>query len=358
MKVDVVIAGAGPAGSIAALILSRHGKKVLVLEKDTFPRGKVCGDSLNPRCGVIWQRYGLETSFARLPHARTAGFVLERDGSPVLRHRFRGAATWSVDRAVLDAWLAEEAQASGATYRFGVSVQGLTATGVRTSGEEIAAPLVIGADGRNSVIGRLSGLARASAPCRRIGWQAFIERPTLDDCVHMNVFPGGYYGVSRIDAVRATLTMVLFAGHDLTPDHVLARYFPGAVATPWKSIHPISRQPWRVTDGRIWLVGDAARVLEPFTGEGISSAIATAEMAARQILAADRIGLETAARGYRRAHARFYGWRMLTNTAMRWALEDSRRSLRLLDTLRWCPAAIRRLVEAVQSPESPQLKVG
>ena len=57
MKYDVVIAGAGPAGSVAALILSRAGKKVLVVEKDSFPRAKICGYSMNPR-GCVGVAFG------------------------------------------------------------------------------------------------------------------------------------------------------------------------------------------------------------------------------------------------------------------------------------------------------------
>jgi len=343
---------------MTALILGRAGKKILVLDKDHFPRTKVCGYSMNPRSWSIWERHGLAEGFHRLPHFQLGGFTLEHEGVSVLRHRFRDNKARTVDRAILDGWLAKEAQASGVDYRFGVAVQGLTATGVQTSDGEFAAPLIIGADGRNSVIARVSGLARPSRHCNRVAWQSYIEAPSLSDHVHMNVFPEGYYGINRIDSTRITATIVLTANASVTPEEILARYHPEAFTSSWKSVSPISRGPWEVTDGRCWLVGDSAQVLEPLTGEGISSALATAEMAARNILAIEQVGIAAATRQYRREHRRFYGRRMLINSFARWALEDYRRCLPIINGLKLWPAAVAQMVEWVQSPENPKLQPG
>src|SRR5580658_11288721 len=110
MTYDVIVAGAGPAGSLAALVLARAGKKVLVLDKSHFPRAKVCGYALNPRCHPLLQRHGLIDRFRRLSHFDIAGFTLEYDGRIVLRHNFRRDRTRTIDRADLDAWLAGEAR--------------------------------------------------------------------------------------------------------------------------------------------------------------------------------------------------------------------------------------------------------
>jgi flavin-dependent dehydrogenase len=355
---DVVIAGGGPAGSMAALILSRAGKKVLVLERTHFPRAKVCGSSLNPRNWSLWQRHGLTERFQRLPHFDIGGFTLKRKGIPILRHSFRKPGARAVERSTLDAWLADEASSSGATFQFGVTVQGLTATHLQTSAGEIEAPLIIGADGRNSAIGRFSHLARPSEPCGRVGWQAFIDLPNLDDHIHMNVFPEGYYGMCKISSTQITTSLVLFAASKATPEQIMARYLPQAAPTAWKCMHPISRKPWDVTNGRCWLTGDAAHVLEPLTGEGIYSALATAEMAARHILSIDRVGVKTAANRYRRQHRRFYGLRMMINALAGWSLTDSRRSMRMMQALRYWPSAAAQMVEWVQGAENPRLQEG
>jgi flavin-dependent dehydrogenase len=354
MTHDVVIAGGGPAGSIAALVLARAGRKVLVLDKSHFPRAKVCGSTINPRCHPLLERHGLVDRFRQLPHFDLGGFTLEDEGRAVLRHNFRRdhSRSRTIDRAELDAWLAGEARASGAEYQFGVTVNGLSPAGVQTSGGDFAAPLVLGADGRNSVIGRLGGLTRPARACSRIGWQSCIDLPALDGHVHMNVFPEGYYGLARIDATRITLSMVLSAGAKVTPQQIMARYLPGAASASWKSIHPISRPAARAADDRVWLAGDAARVLEPFTGEGIFSALATGEMAARHILSIEALGVRTAARNYRREHRRFYGPRNFINRFVRWTLEDTRRSRHIMRVLKLWPGAVTGMVDWVQSPDA------
>ncbi len=356
MKYDVIIAGAGPAGSMAALVLSRAGKRVLVLEKAQFPRVKVCGNSLNPRSWALWKRHRLTDSFEALPHFDLAGFTLEKEGHPVVRHRFRAQRTRTLDRGMLDAWLAGEAQASGAEYRFGIAVQNISASEVHTSAGSFAAPIIIGADGRNSTVGRLSNLATHSPPCGRVGWQTFIDLPALNDHVHMNIFREGYYGMNRINATQATITMVLFTHAKTTPDQIFARYLPGATNAGWKSLSPITKTPWHLTDGHTWLAGDAVRLLEPLTGEGIYSALITGEMVACNILSIDRMGLEKAMQNYRSQHRSFYGSRTLINSLVRWTLLDSRRSMKIMSILKLWPTAVSHMVELVQKPENPRLQ--
>ena len=350
MNYDVIIVGAGPGGSMAAMVLSRTGKRVLVLEKSTFPRSKVCGYSLNPRCWPIWEKYGLTERFNQLPHFDVAGFTLEQVGTPIVRHPFQGQPTRTVERGVLDLWLAQEAQGCGAQYQFGVTVKSVADGKVTTSSGEYDAPIIIGADGRNSVVGRMSQLARPSEHCGRVGWQAFIDLPSLGNHIHMNVFPEGYYGVNRIDATRTNVTLVLFSGAKVRPEEIMHRYLPDATYQSWESVHPISRRPWEVTNGRAWLVGDAARILEPMTGEGIYSAMATAEMASHHILSIKDVGVDVAAANYRRQHRRFYGARTLFNSMVRWALQDSKRSARIMNGLRRWPRLVNPMVEWVQSP--------
>jgi flavin-dependent dehydrogenase len=320
------------------------------LEKATFPRSKVCGYSLNPRCWPIWEKYGLTDDFNQLPHFDIAGFTLEKEGRPIVRHPFQGHKTRTVERGVLDQWLAQEAQKSGARFEFGVTVKNISEGRVVTSSGDFHAPIIIGADGRNSVVGRMSKLARPPGPCGRIGWQTFVDMPSLGDHVYMNVFPEGYYGLNRIDEKRTNITIVLFSHAKVRPEEIMRKYLPEASYEAWKSVHPISRRPWELTDGQSWLVGDAARILEPLTGEGIYSALATAEMAAVNILSIGNVGTAAAAENYRRQHRRLYGSRTLINSMVRWALEDSARSTRIMNFLSLCPALVGHMVEWVQSP--------
>ena len=99
-------------------------------------------------------------------------------------------------------------------------------------------------------------------------------------------------------------------------------------------------------------------MLEPLTGEGIYSALATAEMAAGHILSIEKMGVESAMRRYRREHRRFYGLRTRVNAFVRWSLRDSRRSMRLMRGLKYWPAVTSQMVEWVQRAKKTQFQAG
>ena len=85
---DAVIVGAAPAGSLAALVLARAGKRVALLDRATFPRTKVCGNCVNPSTWLIWRRLGLAERFAALPHHAATGFAIHCEGRTVYEHDF------------------------------------------------------------------------------------------------------------------------------------------------------------------------------------------------------------------------------------------------------------------------------
>src|ERR1700743_35964 len=115
---DVVIVGAAPAGSLAALVLARAGKRVALLDRAAFPRPKVCGNCVNPSTWAIWQKLGLAEKFAALPHHNSTGFAIHRGGRTVYEHDFAspGRGPRCVSREVLDDWLRREAQGGGAEF--------------------------------------------------------------------------------------------------------------------------------------------------------------------------------------------------------------------------------------------------
>jgi flavin-dependent dehydrogenase len=333
---DVVIVGAAPAGSLAALVLARKGYRVALLDRATFPRVKVCGNCINPSAWEIWQQLGLTESYSALPHQELTGFTVNIEGRPIYAYDFapphRGPR--AIARDILDDWLRREAETAGAEFFPETTVTGVEAkTGtVQTNRGEFSGQIVFGADGRNSLVARQSGLMPKPRRCHRVAWQTSIPAPTsLDDRTHMHIFEEGYFGYCRYNATDAVISMVLDARRTQDPQVLAHRYFPQLEPQQWLRMNPITRAAARVGIARVWLLGDAARVVEPFTGEGITFALATGHLAATL---ADE-GLRTAAldraqRAYATRHRELYHRRAWVNTLLRWTLTTPSRSVRLL----------------------------
>src|SRR3954468_10329775 len=171
--IDVLIAGAGAAGSVAATVLARAGARVLVLDRARFPRPKLCGDTLNPGALGVLQRLGLDcAAAASIP---LAGMIVTGDDGVRVVGRYDKVSGRGISRSDLDAALMMGAAGAGARIEQGVLVQGPvidtsgsqpSVTGLRVTGADgkpldIPARMVIAADGRYSRVARALGLSSA-----------------------------------------------------------------------------------------------------------------------------------------------------------------------------------------------------
>ena len=352
---DVVIVGAGPAGSTAALALARAGKKVALLDRASFPREKVCGNCINPSAWKIWDELGLTEEFSALPHQEIRGLRIQSEGREIYRHLFRAPRRGprAVSRTFLDDWLRRKAQEAGAEFYPETAVTGVDPLvgEVQTARGLFSGEVIVGADGRNSVVGRICGLMPPPRRCHRVAWQATITAPDdLDDQVHMNLSEEGYYGYCRFSSTEAVVSMVLDARQTQDPLRAARRYLPEFPVQDWIRMNPISRAPAKLSKGRVWLIGDSARVVEPFTGEGITFALNTALLAAQAInLGFHRHDLAAAFGSYRRAHRMLYFRRSWVNGLVRAILESPARTVRLFRRIRPAPAFFSVLVDRVHA---------
>ena len=350
---DVVIVGAAPAGSLAALVLARAGHRVALLDRAAFPRIKICGNCINPAAWDIWERLGLSDSYSSLPHHEITGFDIHVEGRTLYQHDFPERGPRAIPRDVLDDWLCREAQSAGAEFFPETTVTGVdprTGT-VQTTRGEFTGQLVFGADGRNSLVARQSRLMPPPRRCHRIAWQTSIPVPPgLDDHAHMHVFEEGYFGFCRTSPTRAVISMVLDSRRTQDPLLLVRRFFPHFEQQEWLRMNPITRAPARTGSDRVWLLGDAARVVEPFTGEGILFALSTGLLAAESaIVGLEQNRLPAALAAYTRSHRRLYRRRAWVNTLLRWLLTTPSRPVRLLRNVDRLPGIVSFLSHRVHA---------
>jgi flavin-dependent dehydrogenase len=352
---DVIIVGAAPAGSLAALVLARAGRRVALLDRAAFPRAKVCGNCINPAAWEIWQKLGLTESYSALPHRELTGFDIHCEGRLLYRHEFQAPQRGprAITRDALDDWLCRQAQAAGAEFFPETTVTGLDPRNgiVQTTGGEFSGRLIFGADGRNSLVARQSGLMPPPRRCHRVAWQTSISAPPgLDNHAHMHLFEEGYFGYCRTGPTDAVISMVLDSRRTQDPLLLVRRYFPRFEQQDWLRMNPISRAPARTGSGRVWLLGDAARVVEPFTGEGITFALSTGLLAAETALAGfARNDLAAALAAYSSQHRRLYRRRAWVNTLLRWLLTTPSRPVRLLRNVESLPGIVSFLSHRVHA---------
>jgi geranylgeranyl reductase family protein len=312
---DVLIAGAGPAGSGTAALLAQGGARVLLLDKATFPRDKACGEYTSPETERVLARIGALEHVEREAHPRRVpAMKIFGPGGQGTTIDYHWAGTdgdvLATPRLRLDAALVGYAVATGVTLREGVRVQRALvedgrAVGVvaRTPGgaeETLRAPLVIGADGGHSAIVRSLGLGRPVRWPRKLGLVARYEGVRLpDDAGEMHTAAHGYVGLAPL---TDGLVNVGYVQRLPAPDGVgtearflagLARFplLPARLAgarrvTPIRGMGPIAVQVRRVAGAGFLLVGDAAGFFDPFTGEGVYKALRGAELAAEVARAA------------------------------------------------------------------------
>jgi len=293
-RVDVLVVGAGPAGSATAMHLARGGARVLLVDKARFPRDKPCGGGLTGRalrhvpCDVepvverVVDRMVLRASY------RT---TLDRSAAAPL--------VAMTQRRRLDLHLAQQAARAGADFRDGTPVAEfeLDDAGVsaRVGSARVRASYLVGADGANGPVARAAGLGagilRGVALEGNAPWSALDEaRYASAAWVELGVVPGGYGWVfPKGDHANLGVGGWMEEGPRLR-DHLerLARAH-GVDASELTEVRG-HRLPMRelgapAMRGRVLLVGDAAGLVDPLSGDGIYEAFVSAKLASTSILA-------------------------------------------------------------------------
>jgi geranylgeranyl reductase family protein len=297
---DVAVVGAGPAGSTAAYRLASAGVRVLLVDKAAFPRDKPCGGGVTGRAARL-------LPFSLDPVVEDS--VCRMECSLRYRHRFvrraRSPLALMTQRSRLDHFLLEQAAAAGADARDGVRVEDVRPDGLTVDGEEIRARLVLAADGCNGTSARALGLGgeighgvalEANAPYTEVSRERYGGAMVVEIAAvrggyawvfpkgdHVNVGVGG--NAEEGPRLREHLAR-LCAEHGIDTDSL----------TGTRGYRLPLRGPRSVlARGTAAAIGDAAGLVDPFSGDGMYEAFLSAQLvteAALDVLAGRTHGLE------------------------------------------------------------------
>jgi flavin-dependent dehydrogenase len=324
---DVIVVGAGPAGAATAILLAEHGLHALVLERGGRVRPKVCGEYLSPEAGRVLDRLGVLKTLDTAGAVVLSGMRITAPDGRVLTGRYRPVGAYrpyrehalGVSRAILDGVLIERLRGLPVDFRDGVrvtdviveagavvGVRAVDATGASTT---FRAPVVVGADGRASVVAQRLGCRRP----HRLTRMALVTYVSgVDDCRDFGeifVDPPDYAILNPLAPDRVNLSLVVPLAHaarwssrleDFFLARVrqlphLARRLAGASRrAPLQAMGPLAYRVTSPREGGVLLVGDAAGFYDPFTGEGIFTALRSAELAADTVVRALRAGTVSA----------------------------------------------------------------
>jgi menaquinone-9 beta-reductase len=343
MAYDVIIIGAGPAGSTVSTLLAREGLRALLLEKSRFPREKLCGEFITPECLNVFDRLGVsERMFDAGAKTIDQWTIFAPDGQGVdvpmgwIADGHNHAI--SISRARMDLILLERAREAGVDARegFHVSPRLLHENGAifiegKTNGETVerfSAPVVIDASGRNGVFSnqiarRTSGLGGSRLFGCKVHLQAVEGMRGIGE---LFFYRDGYGGMCDVENHRTNLCFITTEAAlreargdrekllDLTmrSNPAARRRLRNAVIDgEWVGTGPITYGRRPLIPGVI-SIGDAGAFIDPFTGSGILLALSSAELAAEVILQAFFEGasdVAAIAKRYDQLHRARFAWR-------------------------------------------------
>jgi len=318
---DVIVVGGGPGGSTAAALTAKKGWKVLLLDKAKFPRDKTCGDAVSGKSLKVLRELNLVKEIERAPHAKITGVTFSNPKGTVVEIPFperdsTGAeyAGYCCRRKVLDDILFRNAKREVAEAReeFAVTdlivedgkVVGVRGTELRTKAQrEFRGKIVVGADGAASVVAKALGRGNQPEEHSCVAVRAYykgvkglagnIELHFVDEVLpgYFWIFPldGGLANVGvgmvtgEMKARRVNLQQSMFEvieKHPIFKERFVGARMVSEVKGWTLPFGSLRRKPY--ADGAL-LVGDAAALVDPFTGEGMGNAMTAGKLASEVI---------------------------------------------------------------------------
>lgn len=311
---DAIIVGGGPAGSAAALYAKKYDLKTIVLDKSNFPRDKICGDALSGKCIRIIRELGLLKGLANLSGAAINSITF---GSPSYNHfnldlrksdqNADVSKGYVIPRLIFDNYLFQKVKKVSDTkenftvrniiYEDG-KISGIVGKNKNGKDEKIKAPVVIGADGTNSIVARKLGLYEMNVEHTSIAIRCYYSGVKgLSDQIELHYIKEvnpGYFWLFPIGEGKANIGIGLSKNYAKRDNRTLQQILNQVTNSgPFKSrfenaIQLEKPKGWNLPCGSIhrrnhgdgfMLIGDSAGIIDPFTGEGIGNAMVSGKYA-------------------------------------------------------------------------------
>jgi len=310
---DVIIVGGGPAGSTAAMYLAKAGKKILLVDKVLFPRDKTCGDAQGRRAANIMKELGIYEEYAQLPGQKIYGLTLSSpNGTQVhldVADRNGPAPGYVHKRMVFDNFLFQNAAKSVQTKQLHVKdviveegfAKGIVGVNEKGETEEVRAKLVLGADGSLSVVARKFGLADNPTNHNISALRIYYKnvKGTTDRIeIHLvkDLIPGYFWifplpegeanvGLGMIikDMQEKKINLKEAVLNEIKTNPLFKDRFAEAVALEdvkgWTL--PVASHHRKCYGNGFMLLGDAASLIDPLSGEGVGNAMISGKLSAQ-----------------------------------------------------------------------------
>ncbi|MBL8722792.1 MAG: NAD(P)/FAD-dependent oxidoreductase [Planctomycetes bacterium] len=321
MQTDVLVVGAGPAGSATAAALAQAGFGVVLADQKTFPRDKPCGEFLSPECLPYLEALGaadavqaLGPQLVRGMHLhcgerRALGRFLQIGERPVYTRTGFGIRRQTFDQA-----LVAHAVAAGVQFLPGHACRGpQRAADGRVVGAELVAddghPVlvtarwVVAADGLRSPLARALSLSEPVRWLERLALVGHFRSVEASPYAEVHLLPRGFFAATAVDQELFSVNLVLerseWRGRTAADwdafvqdharrhaPHFAARLAPGQRLAPWRGCGPFAHRTKSAVVPGMALVGDAAGYVDPLTGEGIYFALCGAQHLSTALAAA------------------------------------------------------------------------
>jgi flavin-dependent dehydrogenase len=309
--VDVAVVGAGPAGAATAILFAERGYTVALLDKARFPRQKICGEYLSPEAARTLDRLGVLKDVDAAGAQPLLGMRLVAPDGTRLRGAYPTTGPWrgyrdhamAIPREVFDCVLLDRARSMPIEVRERHRVTALTIDGdqvtgvVGTDGDgrplEVTSRLVVGADGRASIVARSLGLVRPHRLKRLALIQDVEGLGGFDHMGEIYVDPPDYSILNPVAPGLVNLSLVVPLSHARPYEGRLEAFFRARLmqlrhlmprlqgmrpAGPVMAMGPLAYRVGEPRHGGVLLAGDAAGFYDPFTGEGLYTALRSAEL--------------------------------------------------------------------------------